>query len=132
MEQRSLEDVARDQRDAGIEQAAQNDRIDGASLQATLADLIKTYLERHPSFFIDDFWEWAETQESWAKIGIDPGRYVGAAMQKAQNEGWMRKLDVWAELGIPGAPAFAARASVRSNLSPKWVYASRLYRKDMT
>ncbi len=77
---------------------------------------LRRYLETHPSFHVDDFWEWA------IPLGLEfRGRAIGARLSAAGRHGWMTKTDrvrpskrshgsgkpVWRSLLFPGAEAAA-------------------------
>lgn len=80
---------------------------DGWAAQADTA--LRRYLESHPSFHVDDFWDWA------IPLGLTfEGRAIGARLQAAGRNGWMTKTD-------------RVRPSKRSNGSGKPVWRSLLF-----
>ena len=91
-----------------------------AKLNETQRDMIREsmrrYLEQHEYLFIDWLWDWFEKD----RPGLHPGKYIGPAMQYAQQQRWMTKVRAYA----PGLDAHAALPSKRSHGAPKWLFAS--------
>lgn len=81
---------------------------------ALVVSIIRRYLEDHETLHIDDLWPVLDTED------LPPGRYVGKAMQRAQTDGLMAKIPIYGA----GPDVYAARKSLRSNGSPKWIYRS--------
>lgn len=82
-----------------------------------VVEVITRHLRTHEFIHTDDVWPLLDEYD------LPPGRYIGAAFQRLQRDRLMAKVPVWTGDG----EAFAARASVRSNLSPKWIYRSLIY-----
>lgn len=116
------------QRDAGIEMAASNDagRRQRGQTQAVLDDIITEWLVAHPTLFIDDLWEAVAVHPSAIALGLEPGKYVGAALQRAVRDGRMERMEAGGK-----ACWFVARQSIRNNLAPKWVFRSLIYQDQL-
>lgn len=112
--QASLFDTAAAARDIGMERAAVHA---GESWQQECLVIARDYCERHEYVFVDDLWAWGlETGES--------DRALGAVIQLAARLGWIEKIP----MRSVHPEAYVSRPSVRSNLSPKPVWRSLIYR----
>lgn len=113
-------ETARIGRDAGIKLAADNRPSDTDRAYF----LIHDYLHVHRDFFIDDFWDWIEAN----RFELEPGRYVGQAIQRAIRRRQMEKVRGGYRRGAgEDMLGWVARPSVRSHLAPKWVFRSLIY-----
>ena len=80
-------------------------------------EVLRKYLEDHPTLFVEDLWDYVDEPPS--------PRAVGAIIQGAARDGWI------AHIRVPeyGKDAIVSRPSTRSNLAPKPVWRSLLYRR---
>lgn len=115
-------------RDAGIAASGAAGSVVGDDgvrqpIGPTIFAAIEAFLRRHETLFVDDLWVWVEAHhDGWRNLGIDPGKYVGQQMQKAQREGMMAKIPVE---GMPDC--YVSKPSIRSHLAPKWVFRSKIF-----
>jgi hypothetical protein len=112
--QPGLFDQAVQRRDIGIDQSAEHA---GEEWKREALVLARRYCETHDLVFVDDLWDW----------GLESGesdRALGNVIQTAARAGWIEKIPM---RGVH-PDAFASRPSVRSNLSPKPVWKSRISR----
>lgn len=98
-------DAAR-RRDAALAQVAAGA---DAAWTAQAWDTLVSYLQAHPTFFVDDLWEAGLVEPREA-------RALGPVVLRAAREGLMRKSGVY-------------RKSVRSNLTEKPVWTSLVYKQ---
>ena len=104
---------------AGIERSA---TTAGQQWHNDAVDALANYLDHHQTMFVDDLWPHLPTQPD----GKQSGRALGAVIRHAARQGWITK-----QHATNGQPQdIVCRPSTRSNLSPKPVWLSTLYRSE--
>ena len=108
---------AEDRRNAGIEKSVHHS---GDEWREYAITFVRRHLTTHRELFVDDLWDEGLTEP-------DSARALGAVIQHAAREGWMRQKRVRRVRGdLVVEMDYVARPSVRSNMSLKPVWESLL------
>jgi hypothetical protein len=107
-------DLALTRQEIGIARSA---AAAGDDWKREAVTVLRRYCRNNEYVFVDDLWEY----------GIESGlsdRAMGNVMQTARRYGWIAKIP----LRKYGEGAYVSRPSVRSNLSPKPVWRSMIWK----